>query len=145
MEVRAILEQKGRNVHTVQPGMTVGAAAELMKLHNVGALVVSPDGHRVEGLYAERDLARDLVRLGPDLLKTRVEEVMQTALKTCGPGDRLTDVMRTMTRFRARHIPVLEQDRLVGLVSIGDVVKARLDELETETGVLRDRLAGLGG
>ncbi|MEZ4416607.1 MAG: CBS domain-containing protein [Gemmatimonadota bacterium] len=142
MNVRGLLQHKGNKVFTVHSTSTVATALELMKLHNVGALVVSDDERTLLGLYSERDVVRDLTRFGDDLLKTQVHEVMQHSPKTCAPTDQIDELMRMMTHFRARHVAVIDSGELKGLLSVGDVVKHRLAELETETEVLRDRLAG---
>lgn len=136
MRVSGILHEKGADVATIAPNRTLGdAAAELRRLQ-VGALVVTdPDGN-IEGIISERDLVHALALLGADVLSTPVGAAMSTDVWTCSPEDSAEHLARMMTDHRSRHLPVTEDDALVGIVSIGDVVKSRLNELETE----RDQL-----
>jgi CBS domain-containing protein len=138
MKVDAILEAKGRRVHTVRRGTGVAQAVEAMAARGIGALVVSSDGEQVEGVISERDIVRALGRAGVVLLSMRVGEIMSRDVPVCSPQDTITHVMAEMTRTRHRHLPVVEDGKLRGIVSIGDVVKNRLEELELETAVLRD-------
>ena len=138
MKVDGILQNKGRAVETVRPDAKMVMALHKMRMQNVGALVVSRDGIRVEGVLAERDVVRGLARHGADLLDMSVVAVMSRGVPVCSPDDPLTSVMAQMTRTRNRHVPVVEDGRLCGIVSVGDVVKHRLEELELETHVLRD-------
>lgn len=123
-------------------------AVSLLREHNIGALVVTPaeEGARVAGILSERDVVRALADTsGPgavEPLAGPVSALMSTDLATCTSGDSVDDVMRLMTDRRIRHIPVLDGDRLAGIVSIGDVVKSRIDELETETSTLHQYLSG---
>jgi len=126
----------------------VADAVSLLREHNIGALVVTPaeEGARVAGILSERDVVRALADTpGPgavEPLAGPVSALMSTDLATCTSGDSVDDVMRLMTDRRIRHIPVLDGDRLAGIVSIGDVVKSRIDELETETSTLHQYLSG---
>lgn len=140
MKVEHILESKGRAVETVHPWATVAEAVRrLAGPPRIGALVVCGDaGRSLVGLLTERDVVAALDVNGPGLLRRTVGEVMSRDVPTCTPEDGLTQVMAKMTRSRYRHLPVVTRGRLVGLVSIGDVVKHRLSEMELETGVLRD-------
>ena len=138
MKVEAILEAKGRPVHTAPRTMGVAQAVEEMVNRGIGALVVSSDGEQVEGVISERDIVRALARAGAVLLSMRVGEIMSRDVPVCSPQDTITHVMAEMTRTRHRHLPVVEGGTLRGIVSIGDVVKNRLEELELETAVLRD-------
>ena len=138
MRVEAILRGKGHAVETIRPDAKVQMAVHRMRMQNVGALVVCRDGERVEGVLSERDLVRGLARHGADLLEMSVVAIMSRNVPTCGPEDSLAFVMDQMTRTRQRHLPVLEAGTLCGIVSIGDVVKHRLEEMELETHVLRD-------
>jgi CBS domain-containing protein len=104
--------------------------------------VVSEDGDHVVGIISERDVVRGLAEHGAELLDMKVADLMTKNVKTCSPEDDLKHVMTEMTRSRIRHLPVTEDGRMCGIVSIGDVVKTRLDELETETNVLRDYIVG---
>jgi len=142
MKVQAILDSKGSDVHTIRPDQHVKSAIRLMQLERIGCVVVSTDGRRPEGLFSERDVVKHLNRHGITLLEMRVGRLMTHPVRTCTRSDDLRDVMRLMTMSRIRHVPVVEEGELVGMISIGDVVKNRLDELETETAVLRDYIAG---
>lgn len=138
MSVQDVLDAKGSRVETVRADATVGMAVHRLAVLGMGALVVSDDGEQVEGLLSERDVVRGLARHGTRLLDLPVRDVMARNPVTCAPGDGLTSVMAEMTRTRNRHLPVVEGGRLRGVVSIGDVVKKRLDDLELEAAVLRD-------
>ena len=138
MRVRDILQNKGRDVETIRPDAKVLMGVHRLRMQNVGALVVTRDGERVEGVLSERDVVRGLARHGADLLDMSVVAVMSRQVPVCAPDDLLTAVMAQMTRTRNRHIPVVEDGRLCGIVSVGDVVKHRLEEMELETSVLRD-------
>jgi CBS domain-containing protein len=142
MNVDAILHEKGRAVETVRPDAKVLLAVHRMRLQNVGALVVSRDGVQVEGVLSERDIVRGLTRYGGDLLEMGVAAVMTRGGPVCAPGDPIVSVMAQMTRTRNRHIPVVEDGRLCGILSVGDVVKHRLQDMELETNVLRDAYLG---
>lgn len=144
MKVRQMLAGKGDRVVTIRPDATVATAARMLKLEGIGALVVSEDGDHVGGIVSERDIVRALVTHGADLLQEPVSAIMTSSVKTCTLDANVKDVMGEMTRSRVRHLPVLEGDRLAGMISIGDVVKNRLEELETETSVLRDYIVGRG-
>ena len=142
MKVREILGAKGTEVPTIRPDSNVSTAANLLKLNGIGALVVSGDGTRVDGILSERDIVRALVDYGRDLMDLSVSELMTKSVRTCHLGSDVTEVMGEMTRSRIRHLPVVDDGELRGIISIGDVVKNRLDELETETNVLRDYIVG---
>ena len=116
----------------------MSTAALRLTSRNIGALVVSPDGQRVVGIISERDIVHGLTRKGPAVLDRAVAEVMSREVTTCEPSDHIQELMATMTRRRHRHVPVVDGGRLCGMVSIGDVVKHRLDEMELETNVLRE-------
>ena len=141
MRVDQILDAKGRAVATVAPDATVADAVAALAEHNVGALVVSTDGSAVEGILSERDIVRGLAG-GADVLQRRVHELMATDVATCHGRTDIEELMGTMTAGRFRHLPVVADQCLCGIVSIGDVVKARIDELATETqqlvGYIRD-------
>lgn len=138
MKVQDIIKAKGGHVETVRGDTAVPIALHKLMTMGIGALVVSSEGQRVEGLLSERDVVRGLVRHGARLLEMQVSEVMAKGTPTCTPDDNITAVMAEMTRTRNRHLPVLEDGHLVGIVSLGDVVKKRLDDLELEAAVLRD-------
>jgi CBS domain-containing protein len=130
--VEQILEGKGREVATVAPEATIADAVRMLADHNVGALVVSADGQAVEGIVSERDIVRQLAT-EPEVLGRRVHELMVHDVATCDCRTGIDELMSTMTARRFRHVPVVDGGRLCGIVSIGDVVKARIDELATET------------
>ena len=138
MRIVDILHNKGAEVETIRPDAKVLMAVHRMRMQNVGALVVSRDGERVEGVLSERDVVRGLTRHGADLLDMSVVAVMSRGVPVCSPQDSLSVVMSQMTRTRNRHVPVVEDGLLCGIVSVGDVVKHRLEEMELERSVLRD-------
>jgi CBS domain-containing protein len=140
MKVASILKSKGSSVATTLPGTTIFTVAWDLKLKGIGALVVSADGNAVLGVISERDIVRGLTEHGPKLLALPASQVMTSPVVTCTPDDSITTVMGRMTRYRIRHVPVVDAGRLCGIVSIGDVVKYRLDELEMEGNVLRETL-----
>ena len=131
MRIADILRTKGAAVATVTETTTVtGLLAELV-IHNIGAMVVvGPDG--VVGIVSERDVVRKLHDHGPELLRSSVADIMSTILVTCTPEDQIDDLSALMTNNRVRHVPVMQGDRLVGIVSIGDVVKHRMEQLQSE-------------
>jgi CBS domain-containing protein len=136
MRIRDVVAAKNeQKVITVSPAATVRELLGLLAEHNVGALVVSGDGEVVDGIVSERDVVRRLHE-NTELLQATVESIMTTDVRTCTPDDRLDDLMSLMTERRIRHVPVCEDDRLVGIVSIGDVVKHKIDALQFE----RDQL-----
>jgi CBS domain-containing protein len=137
-----ILQRKGRDVSTIPPDATVRAAAEALAAANVGALVVSPDGAALAGIVSERDIVRHLAADGPPLLDEPVSTIMQAEVQTCAGSDHVDQLMELMTQHRIRHLPVVEDDSLAGIISIGDVVKTRVDELVTEKDQLVDYIRG---
>jgi len=142
MNVETILRDKGDWVATIRPEATIADAVEMLKQERVGALVVSDDGGEVAGVLSERDIVRALGRFGEDLLSRPVDEIMTRNVITCEPGDTVGELMSEMTNRRIRHLPVVVEGRLRGIVSIGDVVKNRLDEVEFEASSLRSFIAG---
>jgi CBS domain-containing protein len=132
MLIASVLRDKGAFVATVEPDRTVADLLDVLGRHNVGALVVSADGLTIDGVVSERDVVRHMGREGSQLLERPVSAIMTQRVRTCTPNDSVEDVMRVMTRGRIRHVPVVDQGTLVGIVSIGDVVKNRVDELEGE-------------
>ena len=141
MNVETILRSKGGAVTTVAPRATIRDAVALLRRERIGALVVS-GGARVEGILSERDIVHGLADRGAPLLDATVEELMTRRVFTCTPRDSVGDLMAMMTERRIRHIPVLKDGALAGIVSIGDVVKHRLDEIEYEASSLRSFIAG---
>ena len=142
MNVETILRTKGRAVATIRPDATVGAAVDELISRNIGALVISADGKSVDGIISERDVVHALATRGADLLLLKVSEVMTRPVVTCDPADSVEQLMAEMTNRRIRHFPVVQDGRLCGIVSIGDVVKNRLDEVEFEARSLRSFIAG---
>jgi len=143
MLVSQILKSKSDDgVVTVQPGSTVAKVVELLSARRIGAVVVSPDGRRLIGIVSERDVVRELGRRGAVCLTDTVDSVMTARVVTCGRQDQTDEVLQTMTDGRFRHLPVMEGDQMVGLISIGDVVKARLMELAAEKDALEGMIKG---
>ncbi len=138
MLVATILNEKGSTVATIHGASTLSEAAAELRLRGVGALVVSTDGRTIEGILSERDIVIRLAERGEGALGEQVASVMTTPVRTCEPSDRCDDLMRTMTEHRMRHLPVLVNGDLSGIVSIGDIVKARVQELESEARTLHD-------
>jgi CBS domain-containing protein len=136
MRIVDVLRNKGSDVATVGPDATVRALLAELATHNVGALPVVEGGQLI-GIVSERDVVRRLHASGPELLDRRVDEIMTTSITTCSPGDEVTDLARIMTERRFRHMPVVKDGALVGIVSIGDLVKARIDLLESERAQLQ--------
>jgi CBS domain-containing protein len=142
MNVESILRAKGSRVATVSPQASIAVAVATLQREQIGALVVSRDGGAVDGILSERDIVHGLAGMGTGLLETKVEQLMTRRVFTCTPRDNIADLAAEMTQRRIRHIPVLRDGLLAGIVSIGDVVKARLDEMEYETNSLRSFIAG---
>jgi CBS domain-containing protein len=142
MNVETILQNKGRTVATIRPEDTVAAAVDALLAGNIGALVASDDGETVDGIISERDIVRALGHHGSGLLALTVAEVMTRPAITCDPSKSVGELMAEMTNRRIRHFPVVSNGRLCGIVSIGDVVKNRLDEIEFEAKSLRSFIAG---
>lgn len=138
MLVSDVLRSKGDWVAHIAPEASVTDAVSELRTHGVGALVVSNDGSTIEGLISEAIVVALLANHGSDALGKTVSDVMITEVLTCESGDSCDLLMRTMTKQRVRHLPVVENERIVGIISIGDVVKARLDELERERQALSD-------
>ncbi|HET7412769.1 MAG TPA: CBS domain-containing protein [Pararhizobium sp.] len=138
MHVADILKAKGPNVITVRPDLSIEHLVQRLRIANVGALVVSHSGTTVDGIISERDVARGLAEHGADVLRCTVSDLMTHSVVTCSPGDAFAHVAKIMTQRRIRHLPVMDEKALVGIISIGDVVRYRLDELELEANVLRD-------
>jgi CBS domain-containing protein len=145
MKVKDILAHKGRSVLTVRPDTSVVTLVHRLALERVGALVVSEDGVYVAGIVSERDVVGVLAERGVEALEPslHVDDIMTRHVHTCTPEDSIKEVMGVMTRSRIRHLPVLEGGRLAGIVSIGDVVKNRLEEVELEANVLREAYIAL--
>lgn len=132
MHIVDLLATKGPAVATIRRDATVREAVAELSRRSIGALVVSADGSHIDGIISERDIVRHLDHLGTDLLEASVASIMSTPVHTCTPEDTPEAVMATMTNRRVRHVPVTRDGTLCGLVSIGDVVKSRIEALEAD-------------
>jgi CBS domain-containing protein len=141
MRIADVLRSKGSQVATVAPTVSVAELIAELASHNVGALPVV-DGEQLVGIVSERDVVRRLNAGGAALLEASVGEIMTTEVTTCSPEDRVADLAAIMTSRRFRHLPVVVDGRLAGIVSIGDLVKARIDLLESERAQLQSYIAG---
>ncbi len=141
MNVETILAGKGRDVLTIAPDATIADAVAALKARRVGAAVVSIDGKSVAGILSERDIVHGLAEHGAQALERRVDELMTRDVMTCVGGDTDREVLALMTERRFRHLTVVEDGVLAGIVSIGDVVKSRLDEIATEAEAMRDYIS----
>ena len=143
MLVQQILKSKADDgVVTVPPGTTVAQVAELLSARRIGAVIISRDGKEAEGIVSERDIVRELGRRGPSCLTDKVEAIMTAKLVSCRRGHTAREVLVKMTEGRFRHMPVIEEGEMIGMISIGDVVKARLSELATEREALEGMIRG---
>lgn len=138
MRVANILEVKGSRVLTIDPDELIHKAAVMLRNAGVGALVVSRDGQKLNGILSERDIMRGFAEQAADLMALHVSDLMTSPVITCAATDSLSHVAQVMTTRRIRHLPVCDGDRLLGMVSIGDVLKHRVDEVQLEANVLRD-------
>lgn len=138
MTVGRILQQKAGDIVTISPRATLSDAVARLAKHHIGAIVVVDDHLRVEGIISERDVVRLLGERGTEALSAPLDSVMTRAVVTCTVDETVPMIMERMTRGRFRHVPVVERDRLVGIISIGDVVKYRVEEMEREHAALRD-------
>lgn len=132
MNVSQLLSMKGREVFTVKPDDTVATVVATLAERGFGALVVSEDGETIVGIVSERDIVRTMAAHGGDLLDQPVSTIMTRTVRTCNENDSVDRLMTVMTEHRFRHLPVTEEGKLVGLISIGDVVKVRVRQLEHE-------------
>jgi CBS domain-containing protein len=138
LTVQAILTRKGSTVCTIEPAASIADAAKSLAYHGIGALVVIGAEGQTVGIISERDIVRAVSAMGGAALQTPVAEVMTRKVTTCSLNDKLVDLMQRMTEGKFRHFPVIEERRLIGIVSIGDVVKSRLKELERESNALNE-------
>jgi len=138
MKIGDVLKRKGSGVVTMRSDATIDTVVRRMRLERIGAVIISPDGKSVIGILSERDILHALAEHGTALLALKAEDLMTREVVTCSREDTLQSVMVKMTQRRIRHLPVVEQGRLAGIVSIGDAVKSRLEEVELEANVLRD-------
>ncbi|HWM01685.1 MAG TPA: CBS domain-containing protein [Actinophytocola sp.] len=132
MRIADLLRHKGSDVATVPPGISVAGLLDDLARHNVGAMVVCDDTGALVGIVSERDVVRRLNERGAELLHAPVSEIMTTSVVTCEPTENLDRLAEIMTERRIRHMPVVTEGRLVGIVSIGDVVKSRIRQLESD-------------
>lgn len=140
MKISAILSTKGMNVVTVRPEQSLSEAIALLSKHNIGALVVVDAAGKPAGILSERDIVRNAAK-SKDLFSAPISQVMTKDVVTGSPHDDLRSVLRTMTDRRFRHLPILDEGRLVGIISIGDAVKAQLNEYQGEIETLQTRIS----
>jgi CBS domain-containing protein len=138
MYVREVLARKGSEVKRIAPEQALKVAAALMRLERVGSLVVAGSEGELGGIVSEKDILRAIVDVGPEALDRMVSDFMEARPITCGPEDTVARVASMMTLYRVRHVPVVEGGRVQGIISIGDVVKQRFEEMELERDTLRD-------
>ena len=140
MHVKAVLAVKGGSIITLSPQASLAEAAKLLAAKRIGTVLIT-DGDNLLGILSERDIVRAIATDGPAALDAQIEEHMTRAVKTAEREDTLRSIMERMTQGRFRHMPVIEEGRLVGIISIGDVVKHRLAEIEAEASAMRDYIA----
>jgi len=138
MTVNNILAGKGREVISIGPGATLGEAARLLAGRRIGAALILGADHRIVGIISERDIVRVLAERGAAVLDEPVSRTMTRDVETCNAGETVSTIMERMTVGKFRHMPVVEQGRVVGLVSIGDIVKHRVGEMERESAAMRE-------
>ena len=138
MNVKVILAAKGGDVVCIEPTADLAAAAKLLSAHRIGVVVIRGAGGRLSGILSERDIVRAVSEHGADALALPVAQVMTRNVVTCSEEESVAGIMERMTVGKFRHLPVVTEGRLVGLVSIGDVVKQRVEEIERESEALRD-------
>jgi len=141
MTVKAILSRKGGDVVTIAPAASLAEAVKLLAERRIGAIVVTSADERVAGILSERDIVRVLAASGPGVLDEQVASVMTRKVVTCGESETVVSLMERMTAGKFRHLPVVDRGRLVGIISIGDVVKQRVEEIEGESNALREYIA----
>ncbi len=138
MDVKTILAAKGGDIFCIEPAADLAAAAKLLSTHRIGVAVIRGAGGRLAGILSERDIVRAVSEYGAAALSLPVAQVMTRNVMTCGEDDPIAGIMEKMTAGKFRHMPVLKDGRLVGLVSIGDVVKQRVEEIERDADAMRD-------
>jgi len=142
MLVETILQTKGGTVHTLTPSATLAEAVNALNSHNIGALVIVDANDRIAGILSERDVIRRLGSNPAGTMAMRVEDCMTSDVITCTRDTTVADVMERMTRRRIRHMPVVDGESLIGIISIGDVVKRKIEEVENEADALKEYIAG---
>jgi CBS domain-containing protein len=138
MTVSTILSVKGRDIFTIEPGATLTAAAKLLAEKRIGALLILGPDHRITGILSERDIVRAIAERGAAALNDFVSTVMTREVVTCRETETITSIMDRMTSGKFRHLPVVDQNRLVGMISISDVVKYRVHEMERDAAQMRE-------
>jgi CBS domain-containing protein len=138
MTVKAILSRKGTDVVTVEPKTNLNEAVQLLGQRRIGAVVVTGADRRVIGILSERDIVRAMGERGHQILDETVDSVMTRRVVTCAEADTVSEIMERMTAGKFRHVPVIENGRLAGIISIGDVVKYRLEEIQKESEALKE-------
>jgi CBS domain-containing protein len=138
MTVSTVLAGKGRDVVTIEPNASLAGAVELLAAKRIGALLILGADRRIAGILSERDIVRALAERGAQALDGPVSGAMTRKVSTCNERETISSIMERMTAGKFRHVPVVEQGRLVGIVSIGDVVKHRLNEMERDSAAMRD-------
>jgi CBS domain-containing protein len=141
MTVRSILNEKGRDVVTLDPAATLAEAASLLGSRRIGAVVIAKADRKIAGILSERDIVRALGEHGAEALSLQVSKVMTVKVSTCRENHTVNEVMELMTRGRFRHLPVERDGKLDGIISIGDVVKRRIEEVEREADQIREYIA----
>ena len=145
MTVRHILASKNiTEILTIAPDATIQEAARILSEKRIGALIVSKNGQSLDGMLSERDIVRELGRRGPECMMDKVSELMTEKVITASPSDITVAALEKMTKGRFRHLPVMEDGRMIGVVSIGDLVKGRIDEIEAENSALTGMIVGHG-
>ena len=142
MTVTSILKEKGNKVLTTPAGTSAADVAKLLDEHRIGAVVITGSSGEVVGILSERDIVSAIARKGPEILNAPAEEIMTRKVLTCQPSDSIYEIMNVMTENRVRHLPVLVEGRLEGIISIGDVVKQRIAESEFEASEMKKYIAG---
>jgi CBS domain-containing protein len=138
MNVKTILAAKGGDIFSIEPTADLAAAAKLLSTHRIGAVIIRGAGGRLSGILSERDIVRAISEHGVDALTIPVGQVMTRNVTTCGENDSIAEIMESMTARKFRHLPVLRDGELIGVVSIGDVVKQRVEEIELDADALRE-------
>jgi CBS domain-containing protein len=138
MNVKAILAAKGGDIYSIEPTADLSAAAQLLSTHRIGAVIIRGAGGRLAGILSERDIVRAVSERGLEALSVSVGQMMTRNVTTCSENDSIADLMERMTSGKFRHMPVLRDGQLIGIVSIGDVVKQRVEEIERDADALRD-------
>jgi len=141
MNVKAILESKGRSVQTIGPSETLAAAIKSLADHKIGALVVTNGDRKIAGILSERDIVRVIAKHGHAALEQSVRQAMTAKVKSCNESHTINQVMEIMTKGRFRHLPVEKNGQLDGIISIGDVVKKRIEEVEREAEEIKQYIA----